>query len=191
MATRRSHDDDHHPTMTINPIDTKPDLPTGTWTLDSKQTTVTVTVKKLGLLSVPATLALTSGTIEIDADHQVTAVDVVADATSYASKNPKRNEHVVSADFLDAANHPELHFSATGVSQTAGGYRADGSVTVKGRTAPISIDINDVDFNTERASFTATATVDRNAIGVDKLPSFVIGRDLELTVTAVALVDRG
>lgn len=174
--------------MTAQQTDTKRDLPTGTWRLDPSQTTVTVTAKKLGFFTVPATLAMSSGTIEIDADHQVTAVDVVADASSYTSKNAKRNEHVVSADFLDANNHPELRFHAGDVSRTAFGYRADGSVTVKGQAFPISVDITEVDFDADRGSFVATATIDRNTIGVDKLPSLVIGRDLQMTVNASAFI---
>lgn len=174
--------------MSAQQSETKQDLPTGTWRLDPSQTTVTVTAKKLGFFAVPATLDVSSGTIEIDADHQVAAVNVVADASSYTSKNAKRNEHVVSADFLDAATHPELVFRAGQVTTSNSGYRADGSVTVKGQAFPISVDITDVDFDADRGSFVATATLDRNAIGVNKLPSLVIGRALQLTVNASAFI---
>jgi len=34
------------------------------------------------------------------------------------------------------------------------------------------------------ATFTATAVIDRKAIGVDKMPTFVIGQNLELTLNA-------
>ena len=81
-------------------------LPSGTWQLDTSATTVTVSVKKLGFFAVPATLDVSSGSIEIDDDHQVTNVDIVVDASSYASKNAKRNEHVLGPDFLDTKNHP-------------------------------------------------------------------------------------
>ena len=40
-------------------------LPTGTWTLDPTATTITVSAKKLGLFTIPATLTVVSGTIEI------------------------------------------------------------------------------------------------------------------------------
>ena len=177
--------------MTTQQTDPSRDLPTGTWRLDPSQTTVTVTAKKLGLLTVPATLTLTSGTIKIDADHQLTAVEVVVDASSYTSKNAKRNVHVVSADFLDAATHPELRFKAGDISRTAFGFRADGSMTVKGQACPISVDVTDVEFDARAGSFLATATIDRTAIGVDKFPSLLIGRVLHLTVTATALIVEG
>lgn len=188
---------DHHypnrkrPTMNTRHTATKSALPTGTWRLDPAQTTLTVTAKKLGLFKIPATLTVTSGIIEIDNDHQVVGVEVIADANSYSSANAKRNDHIVSGDFLDADSHPELAFTSGKVSLTATGYQADGTVTVKGQTSLISVEISDVETDAGRGSFTATATIDRNAVGVDKLPSLVIGRDLQLTVTATASVAEG
>ena len=167
-------------------IDAQHALPTGAWQLDPGQTAVTVTAKKMGMITVPATFDVVSSTIEIDADHQVTGVEVVVDAGSYKSSNAKRDQHIRSADFLDAENHSDLVFKADGVASTSNGYRADGSLTIKGRTFPVSIDIRELDFDSGRGSFRASAAVDRKAIGVGKLPSFVIGRSLELSVTATA-----
>lgn len=161
-------------------------LPTGTWTLDPTATTITVSVKKLGLLTVPATLDVVSGTIDIDDDHHVTNVNVNADATSYTSKNAKRNEHVLSGDFLDAEAHPTIAFRTEKVTPTGNGHASNGTVTVKGRTAPIDVTISNVETTGTTGSFVATATVDRNTLGVDKMPSFVIGRHLDITVNAVA-----
>jgi polyisoprenoid-binding protein YceI len=162
-------------------------LPTGTWVLDPS-TTITVTATKLGFLKVPATIDLTSGTVEIDDQHQVAGVSVTGDANSYASANAKRNEHVRSADFLAAEDHPTIRFDATACRPSGDGYIADGTVTMKGATVPLSVTIADVAVNdgATTASFTATATVDRNAIGVDKMPSFIIGRQLDLVVAASA-----
>ena len=162
-------------------------LPTGTWTIDPDETTITVTAKKLGVITVPATLTATSGSIEIDADHRVAAVEVVADARSYTSSNAKRDTHVRSADFLDADAHPNLVFTAERVDEADAGYAVAGSVRVKAQSCPITVEIRDVDIDAGRGSFTATATLDRSALGVDKLPAFVIGRRLELVVTGRAV----
>ena len=70
------------------------DLPAGTWRLDPAATSISVTAKKLGLFTVPASLQVAGGTIEIDADHQVASVEVAADASSYTSANAKRNDHI-------------------------------------------------------------------------------------------------
>lgn len=160
-------------------------LPTGTWALDPS-TTITVTATKMGLFSIPATLDLVSGMIEIDDEHQIVGVEVVADAASYASKNAKRNEHVRSDDFLAADTYPTITFRTSSVTATGEGYRADGTVTVKDHTTPVTVTIDDVDVSGASASFSASATVDRNAIGVSKLPSLVIASDLALAVSARA-----
>lgn len=160
-------------------------LPTGTWVLDASATTVTVTARKLLAFTVPATLTVTSGSIEI-ADGRVVSVDVVADASSYASKNAKRNEHIVGPDFLDAANHPAIRLQADDVASSASGGTARGSVTVKGRTTPITVTISNIDIDGDAATFHASAVVDRADLGVDKLPSLIIGPKLELIVSATA-----
>jgi len=161
-------------------------LPTGTWQLDTSTTTVTLSVKKLGFITVPATLDVMSGSIEIDDDHQVKNVDIVVDASSYASKNAKRNEHVLGPDFLDAANHPTISFRTGQVKSASAGYTSNGTVTVKGQSSPIDVSISDVEVSGTNGSFAATATVDRNALGVDKMPGLIVGRNLQLMVQAQA-----
>ena len=161
-------------------------LPTGTWTLDPSATTITVAARKLGLFTVPATLTVVSGTIDIDDDHQVTNVDIVADASSYTSRNPKRNEHITGADFLDADAHPTIAFRTGNVTSSAGGFTSNGTVTIKGQSSPIAVAVSNVDLDGATGSFVATATVDRTAIGVDKMPALVIGRRHDITVNARA-----
>lgn len=158
----------------------------GTWTLDPSATTIVVTAKKLGLFTIPASLNVVSGTIEIGADHQVTSVEIVADAASYASKNAKRNEHIVGSDFLDAETHPTIVFRSDRVTPGDAGLVSNGTVTVKGQATTIDVTVSNVDVADSAGSFVAAATIDRNAIGVDKLPSAVIGRQLDITVNASA-----
>ena len=165
-------------------------LPSGVWKLDPTQTTIAVTAKKLGLISVPGTLTMSAGTIEINGDHQVVSVEVIADAASYTTGNTKRDEHVRSADFLDVDRHPHLAFRTGDVASTPSGYRANGALTVKGETFPLNVDISSVEFDARSSSFVATATVDRTAIGVDKFPSFFVGRDLQLAVAAFASINE-
>lgn len=162
------------------------ELPTGTWSIDTSATVVTVTVKKLGVITVPATLDVVSGSIEISDGHEVTGVEIVADATSYTSPNPKRNEHVLSDDFMATDTHPTISMTASSATATGDGYLCSGTVTVKGQTAPIEFTITDVNVKEATATFSAKATVDRRSIGITKMPSFIIGSALAIDVSAVA-----
>lgn len=161
-------------------------LPTGTWAIDTDATSLTVTVKKLGVITVPATLNVLSGSIEINDEHEVSAVEIVADATSYASPNPKRNEHVLSDDFMAADTHPTISMTATSAIANGTGYLCSGTVTVKGQEAPISFDVTGPSVSGSTATFKATASVDRRTIGISKMPSFVIGSTLAIEVSASA-----
>jgi polyisoprenoid-binding protein YceI len=176
--------------MTIQTSSNTQALPTGIWQLDPSQTTITVTAKKLGVFTVPATLTASAGTIEIDVDHQVVNVEIVADATSYSSGNAKRDQHVRGSDFLDADNHPTITFRTGNVTATADGrYLANGSATAKGQTSPLAVDIDGVEFDALTGSFEASAEIDRTAVGVDKMPALVIGRTLSLVVSAKATLE--
>jgi polyisoprenoid-binding protein YceI len=94
-----------------------------------------MTVKKIGLFTVPATLAGTSGTIEINDTHQVAEVEVAVNTSSYASKNAKRDEHVLGPDFLDTETHPTITFQTVSVTPGSDGYTSNGTVAVKDRKA--------------------------------------------------------
>lgn len=159
-------------------------LPTGTWQLDTSATVVTVTARKLGLFSVPGDLAVTEGTIEIDGTNEVVNVDIVADAASYKSKNDKRNAHVHGEDFLDVEKYPTITFRTGAVVAKGGNYRANGTVTIKGQTSPLDVTVSDVKFSETNGSFTASATIDRKAVDVGKVPTFVVGNELTLSVSA-------
>ena len=78
------------------------------------------------------------------------------------------------------------HLETTTVRPTATGFLADGSVTVKGHTSPVAVSIENVAITGDTARFTATNDVDRNDVGVDKMPSLIVGSKLDLTVSAAA-----
>jgi hypothetical protein len=48
----------------------------------------------------------------------------------------------------------------------------------------MEVAVSDVEIDGGSGSFTASATVDRTTLGVDKMPGLVIGRNVELTVDA-------
>lgn len=160
-------------------------LPTGTWVLDTSATTLNVSTKMMLLFTVPATLTLTMGSIEI-ADGEVVTVDVTADASSYTSKMAKRNKHVVSPDFLDAAKYPKIQFQANYAASSSAGGTATGSIMMKGRTAPVQLTITNIAIDGETATFEAFGRVARADLGVDKFPSLIIGAMLDVTVSATA-----
>lgn len=165
---------------------TTAELPTATWELDLTATTVTATATKVGVFRVPARLTVTAGTIATHDDGRGPEVTVVADAGSYASKTARRNDHLRSADFLDVANHPHIRFRAEAATATPDGFRVEGTATVKGVDSALTLDVTGIALDGDRMSFTARGTLDRFALGLGRLPTAIIARDVRLDVTGVA-----
>ncbi len=161
-------------------------LPTGTWRIDPAQTNVSVAVKKLGLFTITGDLTVTDGTISLDGT--TAKIDVTADAASYATPMAKRNKHIHSADFLDVEQFPTIRFTGGTLTSDANGDRhIAGEITIKGQTSPVDFRVADVEAAADSASFSATASVDRTALGLNKMPAFVIGKTLNITVSAHAV----
>ena len=157
---------------------------TGTWIIDPAQTTVTVTAKNFFVKSVPGTIAVSAGQA-VDTDGAAT-ISTTLDATSYASGNEKRDEHVLGSDFFDAEAFPEITFESSSVTAQGSGYDVAGMVGMKGTSAPLSLAVSDVSISGDSASFRAAGTVARSAVGVSKMPSMMIGKDIEITIEGAA-----
>ena len=94
---------------------------------------------------------------------------------------PKFDEHLVSADFFDAENHPTITFKSTDMKQL---YTGTGKV--KGVTKPITLDVtlNKVGkhFRNGKDMFgiSATGNLKRSEHGVDKYAP--MGDDVKLMI---------
>jgi polyisoprenoid-binding protein YceI len=64
----------------------------------------------------------------------VTGTITVA-ARAVDTKDKMRDKHLRSADLFDAANHPDITFTADGIRPDNGDVTVTGSLTIRGRTA--------------------------------------------------------
>src|SRR5215472_4302895 len=81
-----------------------------------------------------------SGAIQIAEGPRDSTAEVRIDMTSVDSGSEARDEHLRSADFFDAAHHPQATFSgrAAGWQGTRG--LLVGELTLRGITRPISLE---------------------------------------------------
>ena len=128
------------------------------------------------------------GKLELDSENPENSTLMVEIPTaSIDSGVPKFDEHLVSADFFDAENHPTITFKSTDMKQLhTGTGRVTGDLTIKGVTKPITLDVklNKVGkhFRNGKDMFgiSATGNLKRSEHGVDKYAP--MGDDVKLMI---------
>ena len=91
----------------------------GTWDIDPVHSDVSFTVRHMMVSKVRGRFTSFSGQIVTGEDITGSTVTATIDARSIDTGNEQRDNHIRSADFFDADNHPTWTFRSTGV-------RADG-----------------------------------------------------------------
>jgi polyisoprenoid-binding protein YceI len=134
---------------------------------------------------VPGTIEVRFGSVQVDPEGRLTAVSAVLDASSIATGNPRRDKDLMGPRFFNVSEYREMLFTSTSVAPSVEGWTVEGLLTVGPRQAPITLEVELV-APAESAGVTVRArgSVDRAAAGI-KAPSFVIGREVLITVEAV------
>ncbi|GLY47383.1 YceI family protein [Lentzea sp. NBRC 102530] len=152
-------------------------LAPGRWQADLTRTTASFTVGNLGRRT-RGTVPVTAGSVEIGADGALLGVRGTLDLSGIATGVPKRDLDLRRPGLLDLDRHPTMRFTATSARTTADGWEVTGTLTCRGTAAEITgvVTVDDL-------VLTATARLDRRALGI-RAPSFLIGRWVDITVTA-------
>jgi polyisoprenoid-binding protein YceI len=124
------------------------------------------------------------------------SITATIDATSADSGVDEFDDHLKSADFFDAANHPQIIFASTSVSLADGAAGTIvGDLTIKGVTKPVTLDVsinkaaNDDFAKAYKLGFSAKGVVKRSDFGVDKYVPFV-GDDVTVVIEAEFVMPR-
>lgn len=147
-----------------------------TYQIDAKHTDVIASWNHLGFSNPVAHFGDIDGSITYDADNVgQSSVRVTIPLSGLESHVPAFNEHLLSEDFFDAANYPEITFVSTRV-EAAGDdrLRVFGDLSLHGVTKPVLLDvsINKVGEHPmskrPSAGFDAVTTIKRSEFGIDK-----------------------
>jgi polyisoprenoid-binding protein YceI len=125
-----------------NPAGSPSSLAPSEWRIDSAHSAATFSVRHLMVSTVRGQLGRITGTIEYDGkDVRSIKADVAIDVNGINTQEPKRDAHLRSADFFDAANHPTLTFKSRRVEPGAGGaFKLIGDLTIRGTTKEVVLD---------------------------------------------------
>ena len=112
---------------------------TGEWVLDPRNSSIWLKSKSMGVIPVNGIFREVSGSGTVSPDGKATGTLLVA-AASIDTQNTKRDTHLCSADFFDSDNHPDISFTADDIRPSGQGVAVTGSLTIRGRTRPLSFD---------------------------------------------------
>jgi polyisoprenoid-binding protein YceI len=138
----------------------------GTWTLDASRSEIRLRSKSMwGLVPVKGVFGRIEGSGTVSAAGEASGTITVS-SESIDTKMKKRDEHLRSADFFDAANHPSIIFTADQVRPSSTGVTVTGSLTVRGRTRPMSFDAQASSVDGSEVSLDGEVQVDRTDFGL-------------------------
>lgn len=149
----------------------RPDIATGTWTLDKAHTKIGFVAKHLMVSKVRGHFESFDATIELNEGLTDSSIEVSIDAASITTGASDRDDHLRSADFLDVENHPDLTFVSTGISQEGDVWKVAGDLTVRGETRPVTLEATyegaaTDPWGNEHIGFSASTTMTREEWGL-------------------------
>jgi len=138
------------------------------WQIDPAHTEVTFSVRHMMVSNVRGRFEKFTANVIANEEHpELSAITVHMDAASIHTREPQRDAHLRSPDFLDAEKYPEVTFRSTRIEASNESHgKMYGDLTIRDITRPVVLD---VEFNgqyknpwgAQVAGFSATTTLSR------------------------------
>jgi polyisoprenoid-binding protein YceI len=164
------------------------------WVIDPMHSEIQFKVKHLVISTVTGSFKTFEGTVETDGDDLTTAkINFSADIDSIDTNQAQRDEHLRSAEFFDAENHPKMTFTSSSLEKTGEDtYKLKGDLTIKGVTKPVVLDAEYggamTDFyGQNKAGFEITGKINRKDFGLTwsattEAGGVVVGDEIKLAI---------
>jgi|SRR5690554_6094970 len=147
------------------------------WVLDPTHSEVNFKAKHLVISTVSGKFRKFDGTVETEDDNRFESakVDFTIDVASIDTNQDPRDEHLRSADFFDATNHPTITFKSTSFNikdDESDEFILAGDLTIRGITKPVEVDVEFGGTTTDaygnfKAGFEVSGKVSRKEFGLN------------------------
>jgi polyisoprenoid-binding protein YceI len=168
----------------------------GTYNVDNGHSHVGFEIRHMGIATMRGSFKKFAGTV-VAQDGKLTLSGSV-ETGSIDSGDERRDGHLNSPEFFDAAQFPQITFTSTGTEDAGDGrIKLTGDITLKGVTKPIElvgqIGENGQDpWGNERIGFEVEGTIDRREFGLEwnqTLPNgnLLVSNEVKLVVSVSAV----
>jgi polyisoprenoid-binding protein YceI len=164
--------------------------------LDISHSDVTFKVKHLMISNVTGTFSEFDASFSSESEDFTDAkIQFEASIDSISTKNNQRDEHLKSADFFDAANHPKLTFVSESMTKNSdNSYKLSGDLSIRGTSKKIVLDVeylgNMTDFyGNEKYGFEIHGKINRKEYGltwdgITEAGGVVVSDEVKLIINA-------
>jgi polyisoprenoid-binding protein YceI len=143
------------------------------YSIDSAHSAAQFAVRHLMVSNVRGEFGKLTGKVVYDeAKPAATTVEASVDVSTVTTREPKRDEHLKSPDFFDAAKYPAFTFKSTTVKKTAQGLDVTGELTIHGVSKTVVLHVSGITkeikdpFGLLRRGATATTVINRKDFGM-------------------------
>jgi polyisoprenoid-binding protein YceI len=113
---------------------------TRAYVIDASHSSADFSVRHLVISKVRGSFRTLSGTLAVGEDGIPASITAEIDATSIDTREPQRDGHLRSEDFLHVEAHPTLTFASTKVTASdATHFSIEGNLTLRGATKPVTL----------------------------------------------------
>lgn len=171
-----------------------------TWNIDTTHSELTFRIRHL-VSRVRGTFREWEGVIVADpANLQEGTVNVTIQTASIFTNNEQRDEHLRSADFFDAANHPTITFRSRRVEVEGDALRVIGDLTIRGNTREVvlageTLGVDDAGNGQRVVGFEVGTRINRLDYGVRwnrgaEGGGVILGDDVDIAIVVAARTPR-
>lgn len=159
----------------------------GTWFL--RTATAQFCARDLLRKPVRGTLPVRSGQVRVGADGRVTGATAELDLAGVSTGHPKRDRDLRGRRFFDVEADPALRFTGGPARHEDGRWILPGTLRLKEIDCPVELAVEVLAAGADALSVRATTALDRWDAGI-RVPRLLLGRRVEITVTAQLVPDR-
>lgn len=168
------------------------------WNLDPAHSSIEFSVRHMGFATVRGRFKTFAMDVESDDQDRLSRVEATIEARSVDTGEPQRDQHLRSADFLDAERFPELRFAGTRIEALdRNRYRVTGDLTVRGEARPVTFDVEVQDpindpFGNVRVAAEARGKLNRKDWGLTwnqvlEAGALLVGEEVKFTLDVQAV----